>query len=490
MQELTLEQIVTGRGFADLRASPLQLAICRAVEGRPLDGVIDADLTERHFGLAELPGQRPQLITLVCGVRAGKSFLLACAAIHASLTADLRALKPHELPRAVIIGPTVDSARSTFVLLLGILRSSTLLSSCISGDPTADTVVLERPSDRRKIEVTVVAAHRGGLSVRGRWLAFFGLEELAQFNALETGHIVNAEEILNAAQTRLLPNAQGWCASSPFGPQGLLYQLWKKHFGKPGRVLVVHAPTRALNPSFSQAQVDAIRAENPDVAAREYDGSWLDADAAYFPAAIVDPAIRTHPLERLGRAIAVGMDPATRGNSWTVAVAWHECDQANPTRKRVIIGAVWSWTGSKIAPLSPRDTLTEIARVLRPYGIKRIHVDQWSFDALADHARGAGLTLVEHPASERDLPYQRLKTLLANGDCELPPHPTLRTDLLAVRQRASAGGVKIHLPRTADGRHADMAPSVALAAMHASGSDITDYLLMLDWAAEEMRALL
>jgi hypothetical protein len=36
--DLTLEQILTGEGFGEaMRASPLQIAICRAAQGVPLD---------------------------------------------------------------------------------------------------------------------------------------------------------------------------------------------------------------------------------------------------------------------------------------------------------------------------------------------------------------------------------------------------------------------------------------------------------------------
>jgi hypothetical protein len=172
-----------------------------------------------------------------------------------------------------------------------------------------------------------------------------------------------------------------------------------------------------------------------------------------------------------------------------VAVAWPERDPLNPARKRIVVGACWSWTGSRAAPLSPRATLQEIARVLHPYGVKRIHVDSWSFDAMQDHARAADLTLVEQPAGERDLPYQQLHTLLANGDVELPPEPMLRTDLLSVRQRATAGGVKIHLPRTANGRHCDHVPSVALAVTYASGTSYDNYIAALDLARTELDGL-
>ena len=471
MQDLTLEAMVTGHGLADLEASPLQLAICRAVDGRPVGDALDDDALEQHFGVRELPSLRPVIVALVCGVRSGKSFLAACKLIHAALTADLSRLKRHEVARGAVVAPSVDAAKATFTLLVGILRSSDVLAGFVEGEPTADSVTLRRP-DGRCVELVVVAAHRGGLSVRNRWLVALILEEVAQFGVEATGAVVNAEELLRAAVTRLVPGGQVWLVSSPYGPVGLLHTTWREHFGRPGRVLVVHAPSRSMNPSVvTQAVYDAVAAESPDVAAREYGAEWLDADSAFLPAMLIDPATRDEPLVRrrpIGAACFAGMDPATRGNSWPLAVACRERVEGGGQRVSVLLAR--QWTGSKAVPLSPRAVFREVADLLRPYGVRRIHVDGWSFDALADHAQTVGLQLYQAPSTERDARYGKLKALAANGELELPPDPTLRTDLIALRQRATAGGVRIELPRTADGRHCDFAPAVALAVAQAAGT--------------------
>jgi hypothetical protein len=481
---LRLEQVLTGKGFADLDASPLQLAICRAAQGLPVADASAADELVRHFGTTELPPELPALVVLVCGVRAGKSWLASCAAIHAALTVRLDQLKRHELPRFAVIGPDVDAATATFTILRGIVESSPVLSRLLEVDPTADTLVLRRP-DGRQVELCVVAAARGGRTVRNRWLAGFILEEVAQFGVEAAGAVVNAEEILRAAETRLLPGCQGWLISSPFGPQGLLYALWKEHFGKPGRVLVVHSDTRSMNPSFPQATIDAVRARDPDAAAREYDAQWVDAETSYLDSTLVDAAVRPAPIVQHPGPRAVcrcAGDFATRGNAWTVAVAAREYVDAPQAeresdaeqavaRVRVKVLATFEWIGSKQYPLSPRAVFQEMATVLAPFGIRSIKCDRWSFDAMQDHARAAGFDLAETAAGETNASYAKLKSLLGAGDLELPPTANVRTDLLGIRRKATAGGISIVLPRQASGRHCDFAPSIALAvADAASGS--------------------
>jgi hypothetical protein len=479
---LTLEDHVMAPTLGALDASPLQRVITRASEGRPIGDLLTGDEMERYFGTRTwtltVP---PTIVCIVAGVRGGKTRLAANAAIKGAFTCDASRLPLHEVPRLALVGPYTDAADATFMQLRGIVMGSPIYRRFVEKE-TGNAILLRRP-DGRVVEIVVVAAGKAGLSLRNRWLAGAIFEEAASFGEESQGYVVNVEQLEQAAITRLLPNAQVWFIGSPMGPSGRVYELWRKHFGKPGRVLVVHAPTRALNPSFPQETIDEVRAEQPDVAAREYDASWVDADSAFIPATLIDAATRPHPLIQPGHATSAGMDPGTRGNDWTFSVARRNSEG------RVIILGVWRWQGSKQAPLSPRQTLHEIASIAREYSITQVHCDSWSFDALQDHARAAELTLVEHPNRDRDLPYQRLRTLLANGTIELPPDPLLRQDLLAIRQRATSGGVRIILPKTADGRHCDYAPAVALAASHAETDHQNVWDEIRSGAADELAYL-
>src|SRR5204863_10112925 len=85
-------------------------------------------------------------------------------------------------------------------------------------------------------------------------------------------------------------------------------------------------------------------------------------------------------------------------------------------------------------------------------------------DALRDIAYGIGLVLkveATTAASKTEL-FLALRNKLADDLVELHPDPVLRSDLLAVRRRVGQNGVTIDLPRTADGRHCDYAPALAL----------------------------
>lgn len=472
--KLSLERLLTSRAGFDLAtASPLQLAITRAADGRPIGPELSDAEVERYFGCerAQLGRMAPVLTVIVAGVRGGKSLVASCAAVKGCLTADLSRLKHHEIPRFAIVAPNVDNAQATFRLLTGAVLASPQLRKLVIGEPTADTLVLRRP-DGRLVEIVVVAASRGGTTLRSRWLVGFVLDEVALFGSEPNGAVVNAEELLRAAETRLVPRAQGWLISSPYGPAGLLYELYKDHFGKPGRVLVIHAPTRALNPSFPAEQVEAIRQREPDVAAREYDAAWIDAETSFFEGASIDRAVRAEPLERppvRGARYVAAWDAATRGNSWTLVVARNLAPDGEPARIEVAVAK--QWTGSKSRPLDPEATIREIAATLATYGVREVLSDSWSADALNAVARRFGLAVREWaPATRADRVhemYRGLSVLLSSGRLELPPHPVLRNDLKLVRRRSTASGVRIDLPKTPDGRHCDFAPALVLASFFA-----------------------
>lgn len=463
----SLERLLTAPTGFDLgSASPLQIGLARAADGVPLgEGLTDEEI-ERHFGCerSAIGLVAPVIVVLVAGVRSGKSLIAACAAVKGCLGADLSRLKSHEVARFAIVAPTVDNAQATFRLLTGSVTSSPALKRLVVGDSTSDTLTMRRP-DGRIVEIVVVAASRGAVTLRSRWLVGFVLDEVALFGSEPTGAAVNAEELLRGAETRLVPGGQGWLISSPFGPQGLLYDLYREHFGKPGRYLVVHAPTTAMNPAFPVEQIEAIRARQPDVAAREYDAQWIDAATAFFHGQSIDRATRKGPLvvgHEPGHFYVCAIDPATRGNAWTLALATL---RQTETGHRPTVVLVKQWQGSRVAPLSPRVVLKEIAALLRPYGLNVVWSDQASGDALKDLAASAGLTLVVEPSTQASklAMYGNVETLLSTGNVDLPPERLVKQDLLGVRKLIGRNGVSIDLARTSDGRHSDYAPSVATA---------------------------
>lgn len=470
----TLEELVTGARYAALSASPLQRAIVRLAEGRDAGDISDDEL-DRYLGSTawRCPLAPPRGVCLVAGVRGGKSRLAVCAAIWGALTADLSTVETYEEVLAVIVGPTVRQAKKTFKQLLGVLRRPGL-AGFIIGEPTVDTVRIRRP-DGREVSLAVLPAAAGGESVAGGWLAGLVIEEAASWRSEDDGAAIAAEDTLGVASTRLLPGASKWVISSPKAPSGLLHETWRRYFGPPKDVdedgtipwLVVHCPTRALNPSYPQAKIDALRRHDPDKAAREHDAAWTSAVDAWIPHEWVSRATRTAPVVRLrerGCTYVAAMDPATRGNGWCLVVGTRRRCEDGIARMSVVLAH--EWRGSQSEPLDPAQVLRELAARVLPYGVTHVLTDQWAADPLRALSRelNTGVMLTERAAQGEDLRElnEALRLAVALHDIEIAPEPTeLARDLKGARRVLTPAGIRIEWAKTPDGRHGDFGPALA-----------------------------
>jgi hypothetical protein len=238
--------------------------------------------------------------------------------------------------------------------------------------------------------------------------------------------------------------------------------------GKPGPDLViVRAPAHHMNPvHWTPQRIEELRAKDPQVYRTDILGEFADPETSLFSSAELELVTRAAPAvlpPEDGHYYAAAMDPATRGNSWTLCIATRKWTDDGLRSKDVVVLAK-QWTGSKLAPLSPNAVLKEIAALCRQYRMNYASTDQYAADALRDLGRQHGLHLrIEPMTAQRNVDvYEGLRAKLADGRIELPPDGTLRADLLSVRKRVTQSGVRIELPRTSDGRHADFAPAIAL----------------------------
>jgi hypothetical protein len=151
-----------------------------------------------------------------------------------------------------------------------------------------------------------------------------------------------------------------------------------------------------------------------------------------------------------GRHYVAAIDPATRGNGWTLAITTRD-------EQRVKVAYAYEWIGTRAEPLDPGEVLKECAEACAEYGVSTVHSDQAFGDALVKLARIAGLTLLQWtiPSNEQVKKYLAIRTNLDMGAIE-------RTDLLHIRKRVTPGGMKPHLPMTSDGRHCDWGPTLML----------------------------
>jgi hypothetical protein len=307
-----------------------------------------------------------------------------------------------------------------------------------------------------RVYTATVAGVSGGTCIFA-----FG-DEVSKWRDLRTG-ANPATEVLASLKPALvtMPNAKLVLISSPLGRLDLHAKEYER--GKVGKQMTAFAPTWVANPTVTEEWTHGEEA-NESKWRREYAAIPLEEDEEGLLSAVqLDRSTRAElVLPRIaGHSYVAAMDPATRGDAWTLVVATRRW-VAGRLKRSVVRAREWHGTSSK--PLDPEVVLAEIAAELAAYGVTSVSSDQASADALRAIGRRHNLTVHIEPSTAQNklTRYESLASWASAGELELPPDPQVRADLLAVVKKLTPNGFTVALPRTGD-RHADYAPAITLA---------------------------
>lgn len=469
----TLEELMMSpSGFGLTTASPLQRAIFRVSGGRPIGDLWDDPVVRRGFGGVLPPeGVLPKVMALTAGIWSGKSKWAAGRVFFASQTVDLSKIGHGDEIRIPLVSTEKDTAGAVFTHLVENLEAKPVLRSRMIGKPTKDSVFLRHPTGK-PIEVKVTALSRYASTLVGRRLAECVFDEAPRMVGEQDG-VKNLTESIRAVRGRILPGGMITLPGSPWAPYGPVYDLIQDNFGKPTQdVCVVRGAGPDMNPViWTPEKAEYVRRSDPRAYRTDVLGEFADSEDAMFASLEVEAAMRK-ALEQLppkpGCYYSAAMDPATRGNAWTLMVlGCVGTDEAGRPRYSVVLAR--QWKGSKSAPLKAGAVLREMKALLEPYGVDTIITDQHQVDTLSEMADEIGLTLIEH-AFNRENRYEmaeRVRILISEHRLELPPDPQVRRDLVATVRKVTQNGVTLELPNTGDGRHCDYVPTLSLAVEHA-----------------------
>jgi len=458
----SLESLLVDRSLFGLAtATPIQRAICRIADGVPLGALArDPVILDAVGDCSQIAGVRPRELAILSGIRVGKSLLASLLAIYWTQVCDVSKLGPGEIPRISIVSITRDLAEVVFGHVLGRIAASPRLSALVIGNPQAESITLRHPTGV-PVEISVVSGSRAGSSLVARWSAGCIFDEFPRMMGADES-VINWEDSRKAVLERILPNAQLVSIGSPWAPYGPAFDVYSNHWKHPSsEMVVVKTPAWNFNPYFwTPERVERAKA-NPDIYQTDVLAEFANPEESLFATHEIDAATRQSPTTlKANPALAyrAAMDPATRGNGWTLVIVTR---QGN----RKIVAHVEEWRGSKVDPLSPKFVLNEIADVCRDYGITTIDTDIYMADAIKDLAREVGLHVrqISMTDKERSKRYMSIKAKIAIGEIELSPERKFRNDLLQLKKKTTNNGPKIFLPATPDGRHCDYAPSLMLA---------------------------
>ena len=400
-------------------------------------------------GRAAAPSAAHAEAWLVCGRRAGKSFVLALIAVFVASFHDWRPhLAPGERGTVMIVAADRKQARVILRYIRGLLTGVPMLARLIDRE-TAEAFDLNN-------SVSIEVGTASFRTVRGYTIVAALLDELAFWPT--TDDAANPDyEVINAIRPGMatIPGAMLLCASSPYARRGALWDAHRRHFGKDGDpILVWQAPTRAMNPTVPQRVIDEAAERDPADAAAEF-GAEFRRDIESFvsieavQACVFSPGVLERPS--MGGTFYHGfVDPSGgSADSMTLCIGHHDL-----SRETVVIDALREVK----PPFSPEIVVEEFSKLLKAYGVTNIIGDRYAGEWPREQFGKFGITYEASAAAKTDL-YRDLLALLNSARVDLLDQPRLISQLVGLERRVARGGRDSidHAP----GAHDDVANVVA-----------------------------
>ncbi len=338
----------------DLALSPGQRAVLGGFYGLAL-GPEERGLFRQMAGYDHDPRRAYDTLVSVAGARSGKSERLTCApAVYEALATDhARYLSRGERAIVPIVAQDMRAVHVCFGYLKGMLCETPELAGFVD-EVKADRIDLANRCSLLVLPSTASAP-------RGYTIPAACLDELAFWDATTDRDVLRGVKRGMAS----VPRPRLFLASTPYAKAGLLWSLYERHWGKPGgKVLVVHAPTRLLNPRIDAARLAAEEAEDPTLVLREFEAQWLSHEATFLPEEVLQAATRADGAlpPQPGVRYSKGFDPGLGGAKERTAWAVGHRDGAT-----VVIDLVGSYGGTG-RPYNPADAVAAACADFAAYG--------------------------------------------------------------------------------------------------------------------------
>jgi hypothetical protein len=286
---------------------------------------------------------------LICGRRAGKSFILALIAVFLACFCDWSGyLAPGERGVNKVIATDRRQARVIYRYARALLREVPLLSALVDRE-TAEAIDLNNG-------ITVEILTANFRTLRGYALVAALCDEIAFWRSDESAN--PDSEIIAAIRPAMatIPNAMLLCASSPYARRGVLWEAFRRWWGKGGvPALVWRAETRVMNPTVPQSVIDEAYENDPASAAAEYGAEFRTDVETFIAREVVDAAVVAgrHELSPIPGLSYVGfVDPSGgSADSMTLAIAHRD------RNGHAVLDAV----RERRPPFSPEAVVTEFS---------------------------------------------------------------------------------------------------------------------------------
>jgi hypothetical protein len=416
----------------------------RAVFALPMTAA-ERETFTHHTARQTPPQTPPRQVFAICGRRAGKTRVASLVAIYFAIRRDYHALlAPGESCIVPLLGVDKDQSAIALSYVKGTLRSAPFLRY-------VSRMLKEGVELKTGAKITVKAASMR--TTRGYSTPAIVADELAHWRSDESSE--PDREILTALLPGMLalPEPLLLGLSTPYGKSGVLYGAFDQYYGRDDAdVLVWQAPSAEMNATLDQAAIARELEKDPDKNAAEYLATFrTDVQNFLSPEALEHVINRARPLELPYREelhYSAHIDPSGgSADSACLGIAHSESGRA-------ILDVAREWR----SPHIPEQVVAEMVGVLKDYHIGTVTTDHyapgWVQDAF--QRRAIECRVSAKPKSEL---FLELLGPINSGRVELPNHPRLRDQLVALERRTARGGKDSVDHRV--GAHDDLANAAA-----------------------------
>jgi hypothetical protein len=352
---------------------------------------------------------------------------MALIAVYLAVFRDWRPkLTAGEGAVVLLVAGDRDQARILYRYIVGILNA-----------PILNNLILNYTADSLDLKgcVTIEVVTRSYRAVRGRSVCAALLDEVAFFRSDDSAN--PDTEIVAAIRPSMAtfgPEAMFIAASSPYARRGVLWDAYRKYFGKDDpSTLVWQAPTRLMNPSVPQSFIDEEYERDPISAAAEYGANFRSDVDAFVRSDVVEDAIVSGRYE---------LAPSSKSVKY-----YGFCDAAGGSGQDSFVLGIAHGDGTIAVqdcirefrpPFSPESVVGALADVLRSYGLSEVTGDAYSGEFVRELFRDKGISYRVSKKSKSEI-YIDLLPMLNSGRVALLDHPKMVSQLCSLERRTTRG---------------------------------------------------
>jgi hypothetical protein len=421
-------------------------------------GEVLTDAEREHFtrltGREKEPGDGVLCEAFLCigGRRGGKSRAMATFCTWLSTCVSWEdCLSLGERGRCLFVAPSMDQARIVSDYTRALFHDNELLRSLIEHE-VQDELHLKR---RIIFEIAAASAAHS----RGRTAIAIVCDESA---FLKSGDAINSDEDVITALRPSLATTGGplLLTSSPAGAEGLVFTLYKRHFGPQGdaRCIVAKGSTIDLNPSIRRSVIDRAYEQDAEAAASEYGAEFREPSSAYLTRELIERCIDKGVTARVRLPLVeyVAFCDTSSGagrDSMALCIGHKSMDQDRPV-------TVIDLLLEQKPPFDPVECIRFLCDRLKAWDIKTIYGDQYGKPYITIFARN-GISYQVSPPSTSDIYLHCMPSWTSGSVCMLDGHSRAVDQLASLRRKVGQAGRESVEHATSAHAHDDLATVIS-----------------------------